>query len=181
MNTGLAFDNGANALYMGSRNPGKLWRSLNANTPTPEDVQWQLVHDFGANKSVAPLAVGWGPQGAALYVNLTDTGDWSTQLLRSDDGGNTWQDAHLAARPTTAAQQPVPTDRQRLSGHPPDRRLSHARSLRYQLRRPAPADRLRRLGAGQQRRAAAQVRVQPRQLQPDLVRADTALPGRRAG
>ncbi|MGB2774578.1 MAG: hypothetical protein WBF31_19875, partial [Anaerolineae bacterium] len=91
VNTGLAFDNGANALYMGSRNPGKLWRSLNANTPTPEDVQWQLVHDFGANKSVVPLAVGWGPQGAALYVNLTDTTDWSTQLMRSDDGGSTWQ------------------------------------------------------------------------------------------
>ena len=125
MNTGLAFDNGANALYMGSRNPGKLWRSPNANTPTPENVQWQLVHDFGANKSVAPLAVGWGPQGAALYVNVTDTGDWSTQLLRSDDGGNTWSMLTLPPGPP-----PQPSNQYQLivNGYPAIRQIADYRT-----------------------------------------------------
>ncbi|MFZ2423608.1 MAG: hypothetical protein WA029_20945, partial [Anaerolineae bacterium] len=125
VNTGLAFDNGANSLYMGSRNPGKLWRSLNANTPTPEDVQWQLVHDFGANKSVVPLAVGWGPQGAALYVNLTDTTDWSTQLMRSDDGGSTWQALILPPGPP-----PPPSNQYQLivNGYPAIRQIADYRT-----------------------------------------------------
>ncbi len=125
MNTGLAFDNGANALYMGSRNPGRLWRSLNANTPTPGDVQWELAHDFGANKSVVPLAVGWGPQGAALYVNLTDTGDWSTQLLRSDDDGDTWQTLTLPPGPP-----PLPSNQYQLivNGYPAFRQIADYRT-----------------------------------------------------
>lgn len=99
MNTGLAFDNGANALYMGSRSPGRLWRSFNANTPNPADVQWGVVHQFGANTSVVPLAVGWGPAGAALYISLADTLDWSVRLLRSDDDGQTWQTLTLPPGP----------------------------------------------------------------------------------
>lgn len=129
VNTGLAFDNaataGATAVYMGSRYPGKLWRSLNANTPAPEDVQWQLVYDFGANKSVVPLAVGWGPNGSALYINLTDTTNWSTTLLRSDDGGATWQTLNLPPGPP-----PQPSNQYQLivNGYPATRLIADYRT-----------------------------------------------------
>ncbi len=133
VNTGLAFDNaataaaaaGANALYMGSRYPGKLWRSLNTNTPAPEDVQWQLVYDFGANKSVVPLAVGWGPNGSALYINLTDTTGWGTTLLRSDDGGATWQPLSLPPGPP-----PLPSNQYQLivNGYPATRLIADYRT-----------------------------------------------------
>ncbi len=129
VNTGLAFGNasaaGANALYMGSRYPGKLWRSLNANTPAPEDVQWQLVYDFGANKSAVPLAVGWGPNGSALYINLTDTTDWGTTLLRSDDDGATWQTLSLPPGPP-----PQPSNQYQLivNGYPATRLIADYRT-----------------------------------------------------
>ncbi len=90
INAGLAFDGGIHGLYLGGRNPGLLWRSTNPGVPNPSDIQWQVVHDFGANKSVQPLAIGWGPNGAAIYINLTDMTNWTTQLLRGDDDGNTW-------------------------------------------------------------------------------------------
>ncbi len=125
LNTGLAYDNGANALYMGSRSPGRLWRSLNANTPTPEDVTWQLVHDFGADISVVPLAVGWGPAGPALYINLTNTTDWTTRLLRSDDGGATWRTLSLPPGPP-----PPPSNQYQLivNGYPATRLIADHRS-----------------------------------------------------
>ncbi len=125
VNTGLAFDNGANALYIGSRSPGRLWRSTNANTPNPNDVTWQLVHDFGADTSVVPLAVGWGPQGAALYINLSDTRDWSTRLLRSDDGGQTWRTLSLPPGPP-----PPPSNQYQLvvNGYPATRLIADFRT-----------------------------------------------------
>jgi YVTN family beta-propeller protein len=125
MNTGLTFDNGANALYVGGRNPGKLWRSLNANTANPDDVTWQVVHDFGANRAVQPLALGWGPDGPAIYLNLTDTRDWSTQLLRSDDGGGTWQTLGLPPGPL-----PPPSNQYQLvvNGYPATRLIADYRT-----------------------------------------------------
>lgn len=125
VNTGLAFDNGANALYMGSRSPGRLWRSTNANTLNPNDVAWQLVHDFGMDTSVVPLAVGWGPQGAALYINLTDTRDWSTRLLRSDDDGRTWHTLSLPPGPP-----PPPSNQYQLvvNGYPATRLIADHRT-----------------------------------------------------
>jgi YVTN family beta-propeller protein len=125
MNTGLIFDNGTNALYVGGRNPGKLWRSLNANTTNPDDVTWQVVHDFGANQAVQPLTIGWGPNGPAIYLNLTDMRDWTTQLVRSDDGGSTWQTLSLPPGPP-----PPPSNQYQLivNGYPATRLIADYRT-----------------------------------------------------
>lgn len=126
INTGLAFDNGANALYVGGRSPGILWRSLNANTPNTNDVTWEVVHDFGFDKGVQPLAVGWGPNGPALYVNLTDMNGWRTRLLRSDDGGHTWVELTLPPGPP-----PPPSNQYQLivNGYPATRQIADYRVL----------------------------------------------------
>lgn len=99
MSRDLAFDGGRNALYIGRRWPGQLWRSTNAHTPTPVDVRWELVHDFGPDTQVQPLAIGWGPAGAAIYINLIDTTTWTPRLMRSDDDGHTWRALSLPPGP----------------------------------------------------------------------------------
>lgn len=126
INTGLAFDNAGNALYIGGRSPGILWRSLNANTPNPGDVTWEVVHDFGPNQAVQPLAVGWGPNGPAIYVNLTETNGWQTRLLRSDDGGHTWVELTLPPGPP-----PPPSNQYQLivNGYPATRQIADYRVL----------------------------------------------------
>ncbi len=126
INAGLAFDGGIHGLYLGGRNPGLLWRSTNPGVPNPSDIQWQVVHDFGANKSVQPLAIGWGPNGAAIYINLTDMTNWTTQLLRSDDDGNTW--AVLTLPP---GSPPPPQNQYQLvvNGYPAKRLIADYRTL----------------------------------------------------
>jgi hypothetical protein len=63
-----------------------------------KEVAWELVHDFGADAQVSLLASGWGPDGLAIYANITpltplDGGGASVGapvLHRSLDGGQTW-------------------------------------------------------------------------------------------
>ena len=101
---GLAFDNGANALYLGTLMTGKLYRSLNANALNLDEVTWEQVYDFGAGRTASPLAIGWGPNGAALYVNVSDMSDWLPHLMRSDDGGQTWVELTLPPGPPPRPQ-----------------------------------------------------------------------------
>jgi hypothetical protein len=63
-----------------------------------EDVQWELLHDFGPNVQASLLASGWGPQGPTLYANLSSltplagggAAVGSPVLHRSLDGGQSW-------------------------------------------------------------------------------------------
>jgi hypothetical protein len=98
--TGMTVDGGTGALYVTTQvAPVGLWRSANPNAPDIGDVQWELVHDFGANTQVSLLASGWGPQGLAIYANLWlltplaggGASVGNPALYRSPDGGQTWQ------------------------------------------------------------------------------------------
>ena len=73
-------------------------RSLNPHVPDLNQVDWELVHDFGQYTQVNLLASGCSPHGLALYANL-----WPLQWLdagysevgpsvlhRSLDGGRSW-------------------------------------------------------------------------------------------
>jgi hypothetical protein len=96
---GMTIDGATGALYVTVTSPHyQIWRSLNPNVPDLNEVDWELVHDFGQDVQVDLLASGWSPQGLALYANL-----WPLQWLdagyaevgpsvlhRSLDGGQTW-------------------------------------------------------------------------------------------
>ncbi len=126
ISTGLAFDNGQKALYLGGRGSGILWRSRNANAPDPNDIVWEVVHNFGADRVVQPLAVGWGPNGPAVYINLTEINGWRTHLLRSDDDGHTWVELTLPPGPP-----PPPFNQYQLivNGYPATRQIADYRVL----------------------------------------------------
>jgi len=98
--TGMTVDGATGALYVSTQvAPVGLWRSLNPNTPDVADVQWELVHDLGANVQLSLLASGWSPQGLAIYANMWPltplagggAGVGSPVLHRSLDGGHTWE------------------------------------------------------------------------------------------
>jgi len=98
--TGMTIDGATGALYVTIQvAPVGLWRSPNPNTADVADVQWELVHDFGSNAQVSPLASGWGPNGLAIYTNIWPltplAGGGATvgnpMLHRSLDGGQTWE------------------------------------------------------------------------------------------
>ncbi len=62
-------DSATRGLYIGS--PDRtLYVSYNAYTPVRDEVEWRAVHLF--SHQPIPLAVGSGPNGAALYVSLND-------------------------------------------------------------------------------------------------------------
>jgi hypothetical protein len=97
---GLTIDGANGDLYVMVKWPtSQLWRSRNASTPDLGQVQWSLVHDFGRDVDAEVLASGWGPQGLALYANLSPV-EWEDEewaeigvpvLSRSLDGGLTWE------------------------------------------------------------------------------------------
>ena len=98
--TGMTVDGGTGALYVTTQvSPVNLWRSSNPNATDVTDVQWELAHDFGSNAQVSLLASGWGPQGLAIYANISPltplaAGGASVGnpvLHRSLDGGQTWE------------------------------------------------------------------------------------------
>lgn len=98
--TGMTIDGGSGALYVTTQlAPASLWQSRNPTTPNVEDVQWELLHDFGPNVQAGLLASGWGPQVPALYANLWPltplarggAAVGSPVLHRSLDGGHSWQ------------------------------------------------------------------------------------------
>jgi hypothetical protein len=98
--TGMTVAGGTGVLYVTTQVPPVgIWRSRKPNTADVADVQWELVHDFGANAQVSLLASGWGPQGLAIYANiwplmpLAEGGAsvGNPVLHRSLDGGQTWE------------------------------------------------------------------------------------------
>ena len=61
--TGMAIDGGSGALYVTTQlAPVGLWRSHNPDAPM-DDVQWELLHDFGPNVQ-ASLGLRLGTAGA---------------------------------------------------------------------------------------------------------------------
>ena len=106
---GMTIDGANGALYVIVKVPThQLWRTLNPNVPDVNEVQWELVHDFGRDVQVELLASGWSPDGLALYANLSplDWQDASYALVgdpvphRSLDGGRTWTPLLLPVLPT---------------------------------------------------------------------------------
>lgn len=96
---GMTIDGATGALYVTMTAPDyQIWRSLNPNMPDLNDVDWELMHDFGRDVQVNLLASGWSPQGLALYANLwplrwLDAGYAEvgpSVLHRSLDGGQSW-------------------------------------------------------------------------------------------
>jgi TolB protein len=109
---GLMMDGGTRGLYVGSPD-GTLSVSFNAFTPVRGEVAWQTVQTFGYQP--VPLAVGAGPNGAALYITLRDQ-SWGPstrgRVMRSDDGGATWTPITIpppAGAPATATPTPTAT------------------------------------------------------------------------
>ncbi|TKJ28098.1 MAG: hypothetical protein CEE40_12445 [Chloroflexi bacterium B3_Chlor] len=106
---GMTIDGANGALYVVVKVPShQLWRSINPNMPDVDEVQWELVHDFGRDVQVELLASGWSPGGLALYANLSPL-DWQDAsyalvgdpvLHRSLDGGRTWTPLLLPVLPT---------------------------------------------------------------------------------
>ena len=119
---GLALDGGARGLYVGSTK-GTLYVSYNAYTPNLADITWQPVHTFVPAYRPIPLAVGYAPDGSALYVSLfswvSDGGSsWKMygRTMRSDDGGATWLPITIpppsglpATATATPSRTPAPT------------------------------------------------------------------------
>ncbi len=105
---GMTIDGATGALYVMVKSPiSQLWRTLNPNVPDLNDVQWELVQDFGRDVDVELLASGWSPQGLALYANLWPL-EWRDEgyavrgtavLHRSLDGGHTWAPLPLPVIP----------------------------------------------------------------------------------
>jgi hypothetical protein len=85
----MALDGGSGALYV-TTHGHKLWRSHNPDALDPNDVQWELIHDFGRDTTVESLASGWSPQGLGLYANIK-SGQDTPVLHRSLDSGQTWE------------------------------------------------------------------------------------------
>lgn len=106
---GMTIDGATGALYVMVKVPThQLWRTLNASVPDLNEVRWEIVHDFGRDVQVELLASGWGPEGLALYANLSPL-DWqdagsalvgASVLHRSLDGGRTWTPLPLPMLPT---------------------------------------------------------------------------------
>ena len=98
IDTGITIDGASGELYViVNAEQFQLWRTSNPNTPDRNDVQWEMVHNFGRDSWVELLASGWGPEGLALYANMRPL-DWKDEhaevgdavLHRSVDGGQTW-------------------------------------------------------------------------------------------
>jgi hypothetical protein len=103
---GMSIDGATGDLYVVVSPPEpQLWRSRNPDAPDVNDVQWELVHDFGPDVQVELLGSGWSPEGLALYANVwplvwRDAGFAEVgpaEVHRSLDGGQTW--APLPAQP----------------------------------------------------------------------------------
>jgi hypothetical protein len=98
IDSGMTIDGASGALYVTAySSTWQLWRTLNPQAADMNDIRWEMVHDFGPDISWASLlASGWGPDGLALYANLSAwldkpsgrPGAWI--LHRSLDGGQTW-------------------------------------------------------------------------------------------
>lgn len=111
---GMALDGASGALYVAARGRDRfptpwagliadtpqLWRTPNPDALNPQDVRWELVHDFGDNVDARLLASGTGPQGLMLFANLglaLESTDFAPVLYRSLDGGQTWQPVAVPA------------------------------------------------------------------------------------
>ncbi len=93
LSPGFALDGNNGALYVISNPRGsQLWRTAHPAVPEANTIQWELIRDFGDWVRVELLASGWGPDGLALYANLTDISQNDSQpvLHRSLDGGKSW-------------------------------------------------------------------------------------------
>lgn len=86
---GVAWSTNSRTLYIGSGG-GRLYGSANAKEPDVTKVNWRVVADFGADKIVGVLA--HGEPNETLYVTLYDTKANQSKLLKSPDGGQSWQE-----------------------------------------------------------------------------------------
>ena len=98
IDTGMAIDGPTGHLYVVTWVPTyQLWRSRNPGADLAQ-IQWELLHDFGPDVWAHLLAAGPGPNGPALYANVTSIrqlGGGSIEigpalLEQSLDLGQTW-------------------------------------------------------------------------------------------
>lgn len=92
INTGIAFDGNSATLYITLRTfegAAQLWRTTDANAANPNELQWELVYDFGSGTWADLLGGGVTPDGFALYVNVRHFNENPT-LYRSVNGGKDW-------------------------------------------------------------------------------------------
>ena len=92
MGIGLAWSTHSHSLYAGSAG-GKLFVSTNSKTPDVKSVTWQTAADFGAQSIVGILA--HNDPGETLYASVYDTAANKARLVKSPDGGASWQDLAL--------------------------------------------------------------------------------------
>jgi photosystem II stability/assembly factor-like uncharacterized protein len=92
MGVGVAWSTNSRSLYAGSAG-GKLLVSVNSKTPDVKGVTWQTAADFGAQAFVGVLAQN--EPGETLYVSVYDTVTNKARLVKSPDGGATWQNLTL--------------------------------------------------------------------------------------
>jgi hypothetical protein len=80
-------------LYLSAPARKEIWRITNPTTPDVAQVQWERVSSVASlgKEYVRLLAAGWSSQGAALYINASDSMGTSGTTYRSLDGGQTWQ------------------------------------------------------------------------------------------
>jgi hypothetical protein len=105
---GMTMDGASSTLYVAARKidqtvprwpwllsgTRQVWRTPNPEALNPQDVRWELVHDFGENVNARLLASGTGPQGPILFANLSLAPEYNNVapvLYRSRDGGQTWE------------------------------------------------------------------------------------------
>jgi len=102
---GWTIDGGTGTLYLAAggntireghlfRLTTQIWRTANPDSPSVEDVRWELVHDFGEDATVQLLASGASPQGLILYANIRPLSreyeEGNPVLSVSLDGGHSW-------------------------------------------------------------------------------------------
>jgi hypothetical protein len=116
---GLAIDPNTHTLYTGSTRPGALnppqqtqylWRTELPSQKYLQDIAWHQIASFDVGAwiwvsqadSVRPLAAD--ARSGLLYVQTTSA---DTLLLRTPDGGQTWQQVVLPSASDTPATDPA--------------------------------------------------------------------------
>lgn len=90
---GMTIDGATGDLYVTVFNSRtSRWGVWHSRNPAADinRVQWEWVYEFGDKLWATMLASGWSPQGLALYVRLRDYDSSRSRVVRSLDGGRTW-------------------------------------------------------------------------------------------
>ncbi len=87
---GLAWSTQSHILYAGATN-GKLYGSSNSKEPDVSKVSWQQVSDFGSPQTTV-ISLAHSEPNETLYVTLVNRQTDQAKLLKSPDGGQTWQE-----------------------------------------------------------------------------------------